>query len=65
MQLGNEGEFIRDKMGNRELVRKKAEQDKDHAGKKGCRHGNRIDEGNFRFVQRKGERNEKAKEHGE
>ena len=65
MQFRYERELVCDKTGNREFVREKAEDDKNHAGEERNGHDNRIAQGNFCLVQRKRERDEKAEEHGQ
>ncbi len=63
LQLGNECELVCDKTGNMEFIRKKAKDDKCHAGEERYCHDKRIAQWNFRLVQRKGEGDKETQEH--
>ena len=65
LHFGDEGEFVRDKDGNGNFVRKKAKGNHQYAGKHRHRHDQGINPRNVRFAQGKGKRQEKAKEHGQ
>ena len=63
MQFRNECELVCDKAWNREFVRKKAEDDENHADEECYSHDKRIAQWDFRLVQCKGERDKETQEH--